>query len=113
MLTQLAAYIILFILIYHVSRTFKFINTSSLQEREFVLKDVKSLKALPSNSTYIMCLSIIDKYTKMFNYLSNVSLIDFFVDHDMINVKKKRHKSHIIHYVHDYNEHCDLKKFYF
>jgi hypothetical protein len=95
----------------HASRTFKFINTSSLQECEFVLKDVKSLKALPSNSTNIMCMSINDKYIKRPNCLSNVFLIEIVVDHDIINVNKKKHKSHIIHYVH-YNEHHDPNFFY-
>ncbi len=64
MSTQLATYIVLSIPLYHASITFKFINTSPLQECAFVLKDVKSLKALPSNSTNIMCPSIIDKYIK-------------------------------------------------
>jgi hypothetical protein len=77
-----------------------------LQECAFVLKDVKSLKNLPSNSTDIMCPSIIDKYMKRPNSLSNFSLIEFVVDHDVVNVNKKKHKSHIICYVH-YNEHCD------
>jgi hypothetical protein len=82
-----------------------------LQECAFVLKDVKSLKALPSNSTNIMCPSIIDKYIKRHNSLSNVSLIEFVVKHDMVNVNKKRHKYHIIRWVH-YNEHHDLICFY-
>jgi hypothetical protein len=106
MLAQLVTYIVLSIPLYHASRTFKFINTSPLQECAFVLKDVKSLKQLPSNSTNIMCLSIIDKYIERFNYLSNVSLIEFVANHDMININKKRHKYHIIRYVH-YNEHHD------
>jgi hypothetical protein len=103
---QLATYIVLSIPPYHASRTFKFINTSLLQEHAFVLKDVKSLKNLPSNFTNIMCPSIIDKYIKRPNSLFNVSLIEFVVDHDVVNVNKKRHISHIICYVH-YNEHCD------
>jgi len=53
-----------------------------------------------------MCPSIIDKYIKRPNYLSNVSFIEFVANHDMVNVKKKGHKFHIICYVH-YNEHCD------
>jgi hypothetical protein len=111
MLTQLATKIVLSILLYHATRTFQFINTSPLQEYTFALKDMKSLKTLPSNSTNIMCSSIIDKYIKRPNYLSNVSFIEFVTNHDMANVNKKRHKSHIIHYVH-YNEHCDPKNFY-
>jgi hypothetical protein len=47
----------------------------------------------------------------MIKFLSNVFLIEFVKDHDMVNVNKKRHKFHIIHYVH-YNEHCDPKNFY-
>jgi len=111
MLTQLATYIILSIPLYHATRTFKFINTSPLQECRFALKDVKSLKTLPSNSTNIMCSSIIDKYIKRPNSLSNVSFIEFVKNYDMVIVNKKRHKSHIIRYVH-YNEHCDPKSFY-
>jgi hypothetical protein len=91
MSTQLATYIVLSIPLYHASITFKFINTSPLQECAFVLKDVKSLKALPSNPPNIMCPSIIDKYIKRHNSLSNVSLIEFVVKHDMVNVNKKRH----------------------
>ncbi len=49
MLAKLATYIVLSIPLYHAFRTFKFINTFPLQERAFVLKDVKSLKKLPSN----------------------------------------------------------------
>ncbi len=111
MLAQLATYIVLSIPLYHATRTFKFINTSPLQECTFALKDVKSLKTLPSNSTNIMCSSIIDKYIKRPSYLFNVSFIEFVTNHDMVNVNKKRHKYHIIHYVH-YNEHCDSKNFY-
>jgi hypothetical protein len=106
MLALLVTYIILSIPLYHACSTFKFINTSPLQECAFVLKDVKSLKKLPSNSIDIMCLSIIDKYIKKLNYLFNVSFIEFVADHDMINVNKKKHKYHIICYVH-YNEHHD------
>ncbi len=76
----------------------------------FALKDVKSLKALPSNSTNIMCPSIIDKYIKWPNFLSNVSFIEFITNHDMVNVNKERHESYIIYYVH-YNEHCDPRLF--
>jgi hypothetical protein len=109
--TQLATYIVLSIPLYHAFRTFKFINTSPLQEHAFVLKDVKSLKKLPSNSTNIMCPSIIDKYIKRPNSLFNVSLIEFVANHDVVNVNKKRDKFHIICYVH-YNEHRDPKSFY-
>jgi hypothetical protein len=38
MSTQLITYIVLFIPLYHASITFKFINTSPLQEFAFVLK---------------------------------------------------------------------------
>jgi len=58
-----------------------------------------------------MCPSIINEYIKMINFFSNVFLIEFVVDHDMVNVNKKKHIFHIIHYV-DYNEHCDLENFY-
>jgi hypothetical protein len=50
---QLTPYIALFIPLYHASKTFKFINTSLLQELAFVLKITASLKAFPFNSTYI------------------------------------------------------------
>jgi hypothetical protein len=77
MLAQLVACIVLSIPLYHASRTLKFINTSPLQECAFVLKNVASLKTFPLDSTYIMCPSIIDKYIKIPNYLSNISLIEF------------------------------------
>ncbi len=74
MLAQVASYIVLFIPLYHAFRTFEFINTSSLQERAFVLKNVASLKTLPLDSIHIMCSSIIDKYSKRPIYLTFVSL---------------------------------------
>jgi hypothetical protein len=40
------------------------------------------------------------------NSLFKVSLIEFVVDHDMVNVNKKRNKFHIISYVH-HDEHHD------
>jgi hypothetical protein len=39
MSAQLIAYIVLSIPLYHASRIFKFINTSPLQERAFVLRN--------------------------------------------------------------------------
>jgi hypothetical protein len=86
-------------------------NTSPLQEHAFVLKNVSSSKTLPLDSTNIMCPSIIDKYIKRPNYSSNISLIEFVANYDIVNLRKKRKKSHIIHYVH-YNEHCDLENYY-
>jgi hypothetical protein len=111
MLMQIATYIVLSIPLYHASRTFKFINTSPLQEHAIVLKNVTSLKTFPLDSTNIMCSSIIDKYIKKPNYLSNISLIEFVANYDIVNLREKRKKSHIIHYVR-YNEHQDPKKYY-
>ncbi len=99
MSAQLVAYIVLSIPLYHASKTFKFINTSPLQKHAFVLKNVASLKTLPLDSTNIMCPSIIDKYIKRPNYLFNMVFIEFFVNYDIVNLRKKRKKSHIIHYV--------------
>jgi hypothetical protein len=78
-------------------------NTSPLQECAFVLKNIASLKTLSLDSTDIMCSSIIDKYIKRLNYLSNISLIEFVANYDIVNLEEKRKKPHIIHYVH-YNE---------
>ncbi len=47
----------------------------------------------------------------MFNSLFNVFLIESVVDHDMVNVNKKKKKSHIIHYVH-YSEYHDPNVLY-
>ncbi len=91
MSTQLTAYIVLCIPLYHATRTFKFINTSPLQKHAFVLKNVASLKTLPLDFI-IMCLSIIDKYNKRLNYLSSISLIEFVVNYDIVNLRKKRKK---------------------
>jgi hypothetical protein len=88
MLAQLTTYIVLSIPLYHASRTFKFINTSPLQECAFVLKNVASLKTLPLDFTYIMCLSIIDKHIKRPNYLSNNFLIAFVVNYNIVNLRK-------------------------
>jgi hypothetical protein len=59
----------------------------------------------------IMCLSIIDKYIKRPNYLSNISLIEFVTNYDIVNLRKKRKKSHIICRMH-YNEHQDQENYY-
>ncbi len=87
-LAQLVAYIVLSIKLYHAFRTFKFINTSPLQECAFVLKNVTSLKTLPLDFIDIMCSSIIDKYIKKPNYLSNISLIEFVAKFDIANLRK-------------------------
>jgi hypothetical protein len=92
MSAQLVAYIVLFIPLYHASKTFKFINTSPLQEHAFVLKNVASLKTLPLDSTNIMCPSIIDKYIKRPNYLFNIVLIEFVANSDIVNLRKKKEK---------------------
>jgi hypothetical protein len=93
MLAQLTTYIVLSLPFYHASITFKFIDTSPLQECAFVLKNVASLKTFPLDSTNIMCPSIIDKYTKRPNYLSNISLIEFFANYDIVNLRGKRGKN--------------------
>jgi hypothetical protein len=85
MSAQLVAYIVLFIPLYHASKTFKFINTSPLQEHA-------SLKTLPLDSTNIMCPSIIDKYIKRPNYLFNIVLIEFVANYDIVNLRKKKEK---------------------
>ncbi len=58
-----------------------------------------------------MCLSIIDKYIRRLNYLSNIFVIEFVVNYNSVNLRKKRKISHIIFYVH-YNEHQDLENYY-
>ncbi len=63
------------------------------------------------DSTYIICLLIIDKYIKRPNYLSNIFLIELVANYDIINLRGKNKKSHIIHYVH-YNEHQNLENYY-
>ncbi len=60
MSAQLVTYIVLSIPLYHAFKIFKFVNTSPLQERAFVLKNVKLLKTFPLDSSNIMCPSIID-----------------------------------------------------
>ncbi len=58
-----------------------------------------------------MCLLIIDKYIKSPNYLSNISVIEFVANYDIVNLRKKKKKSQIICYMH-YNEHEDLENYY-
>jgi hypothetical protein len=58
-----------------------------------------------------MCPSIIDKYIKRLKYLSNIFLIEFVANYDIVNLRKKRKSFHIIRYVH-YNEHRDPKNHY-
>jgi hypothetical protein len=61
--------------------------------------------------TNIICLSIIDKYIKRPNYLSNISFIEYVANYDIVNLREKKKKSRIIHYMH-YNEHWDPKYYY-
>jgi hypothetical protein len=63
------------------------------------------------DSTDIICFSIINKYIKRPNYLSNIYLIEFFSNYDIVNLREKRKKSYIIFYVH-YNEHWNTKHYY-
>jgi hypothetical protein len=58
-----------------------------------------------------MCPLIIDKYIKRPNYLSNIFLIEFVANYNIVNFREKRKKSHIICYVH-YNEHRDPENYY-
>ncbi len=60
------------------------------------------------DSTNIMYMSIINKYIKRPNYLSNISLIKFVTNYDIVNLRGKRKNSHTICYVH-YNEHRNQK----
>jgi hypothetical protein len=79
MLVKVVAYIMLYnISLYHASRTFKLVNTSSLQEHAFILNNVKALKALFLDSIYkfVLCSSIIDKYIKKYNSLSNIFVLN-------------------------------------
>jgi hypothetical protein len=64
------------------------------------------LKSLPSNSTYIMSPSIIDKYIKRPNSLFNLSYW-IFCKSWYGKCQQKRYRSHIILYVPD-NEHHNL-----
>jgi hypothetical protein len=93
MSAQLIAYVVLFIPLYHASTTFRFINTSPLQECAFVLKNVASLNTHTLDFINIMCSSIIDKYIKRPNYLSNISFIEFVANYDIVNLRKKKEKT--------------------
>ncbi len=66
---------------------------------------------VPLDFINIMCLSIIDNYIKRPNYLSNISLIEFVAYYDIVNLRKKRKKCHVICYMH-YNEHQNLENYY-
>ena len=80
MSAQLAIYIMFFLPLYHVSCTFKFINTSVLQDHAFILKAQHMLLKLQPKFTYIMCKSIIDRYIewphslKMYIYQSSYQI---------------------------------------
>ncbi len=58
------------------------------------IKNVASLKTFPLDFTYIMCLSIIDKYIKRPNHLSDISLIEFVANYDIVNFNKKGKNSY-------------------
>jgi len=75
MLAQLTTYIVLSIPLYHASKTFKFSNTSPLQEHAFVLKLLHLKKTLPLDFIYIMCLqSLINTSKDLIIYLTFLSL---------------------------------------
>jgi hypothetical protein len=42
------------------------------------------------DSTHIMCPSIIDKYIKRPNYLSNISLIEYVTNYDIVNFRFRK-----------------------
>ncbi len=69
MFAQLATYLILSILLYHLSPTLKFINASPYQECAFILKSQSLLNQLKPNSIDILCESIIDKYLNQHIYI--------------------------------------------
>jgi hypothetical protein len=77
MFAQLAIYIILSLLLYHVSISFSFLNTLPSFESAFVLKSNKKLKELSPNSTHIKAKFVIDKYLEHPETLHNLTLSEF------------------------------------
>ncbi len=55
-------------------------------------KNIASLKILPLDFTHIMCPSIVDKYIKRPNYLSNISFIKYATNYDIVNFRFKKGK---------------------
>ena len=107
MSTQLAVYLVLSIPLHHASWSFKFINTSSLDEWAFVLKPQNVLDQLEADSTDIMSSSIIDKYLDRSKDYDALSLSKFVSYYNMKNKKmSKRLQPQIIPYV-DFNKHKD------
>ena len=109
MSAQLAIYLILFIPLYHYSRSFAFMNTSPLQERAFVLKTQQQLQKLDKESMDVMCKSIIDKYIDRPKSLEDICLAEFVANYNHIKNKISiQKKSEIIRFVH-YNQFKDLE----
>lgn len=107
MSAQLAAYLVLSLPLHHASRSFKFINTSPLEERAFVLKPQTVLNQLEDDSTDIMCSSIIDKYIDRPKNLDALSLVEFVSYYNVMKKKNsKRLRPLIIRYV-NFNKHKD------
>ena len=92
MSTQVAIYLILFLPLYHASRTFKFINTSAPQDRAFVLKPQHMLLKLEPESTDIMCKSIIDKYIEIPHSLENVCLAKYESNYNFSSKQIKKYQ---------------------
>jgi len=53
-------------------------------------KNVALIKTFFSDSTNILCPSIIDNYIKRPNYLSNISFIEFVANYDIVNLREKK-----------------------
>ncbi len=64
------------------------------------IKKCYIIKTFFLDSTYIMCLLIINKYLKRPNYLFNIAFIEFVTNSDIVNLRKKWKAPHIIHYMH-------------
>ncbi len=99
MYVQLTTYIILFLLFYHGSRSFSFLNTLALSEHLFVLKsNKKSTKSSP-NSIDIKAKFVIDKYLELPKTLHNLTISEFVAYYDYNNHDFKKRCTLIIWYV--------------
>jgi hypothetical protein len=79
MVTQLIAYLVLFLSLNHSSQTFQLINTFHFKECAFVLKSQFALNELEPNTIGIMCSLIIDKYINCRNQYESLSLIYIYI----------------------------------
>ncbi|CAC5398500.1 unnamed protein product [Mytilus coruscus] len=67
-----------------------FINTSSPEERQFIIKPNDKLQKLPDNSTDVQCNNVIKRYSQRPKKVQSICLADFAAWYDLRSEKKPK-----------------------